>query len=116
REHICYRFDAAVRMPRKAGQVIVRDVVPKIIQQQKWVEIRSVAKAERPAQMDTCAFERWLGLDQSLDWPKGHGGLQYLRPAFARSCFLDYILPIFFPIIASCFSYCLLSTVNLLNM
>ena len=27
-----------------------------------------------------------------------------------------YILPIFFAIIASCFSYCLLSTVNLLRM
>jgi hypothetical protein len=32
REHIRNRFDAAVRMPRKASQVIVRNVVAEIIQ------------------------------------------------------------------------------------
>ena len=114
REHIRDRFDAAMRMPRKAGQVVVRYVVAEIIQEQKRIEIRRVAEAEGPAQMDACAFEGWLGLDQSLDGPKGHFG--YLRSAFARCCVSVYILPIFLAIIASCFSYCLLFTANLLRM
>src|SRR5205814_6648479 len=84
REHIRDRFDAAVRMPRKAGQVIVWNIVAEIIQKQKRVEIRSITEAKCSAQMHACAFERWLGLDQPLDWPKGHVSLQCLESDYAR--------------------------------
>ena len=43
-----------------------------------------VAEAECSAQMHACAFERWLGLDQPLDWPKGHVSLQCLESDYAR--------------------------------
>src|ERR1022692_1127351 len=71
-EDVCDGFDAAVRVPREAGQVIARNVVAEIVQQEEWVEVGGVAEAERAAQMDACALECRLGLDQALDWSNGH--------------------------------------------
>ena len=62
-EHIGDRFDAAMRMPRKPRQVIVRNIIAEIIEQQERVEVRRVAEAEGPAQMNACAFEGWLGFN-----------------------------------------------------
>jgi hypothetical protein len=36
-----------MRMPRKAGKVIVGDIIPKIIQQQKRIEVGRLTKTER---------------------------------------------------------------------
>src|ERR1041385_6056157 len=66
------RLNAAVRMPRETGEVIARDVVAEIVQQEKRVEVGCVAEAERPAQMHAGAFEGRLGLDQSLNGSNGH--------------------------------------------
>ena len=51
-QHIGNRFDAAMRMPREAGQVVLRDVVAKIIQQQERIEIGSISKTERAAKVN----------------------------------------------------------------
>ena len=37
RQNIRYGFDAAVRMPRKSGQIVGRPVIAKIVEQQKGV-------------------------------------------------------------------------------
>ena len=39
-------FDPAVRMPREAGEIVVRVLVPKIIEQQERIEFRRIAEAE----------------------------------------------------------------------
>ena len=65
-------FDAAVRMPRKPGQVILRNVVAEIVEQQKRVEIGRVAETERAAQVHARAFQRRLGFDQALNRSKRH--------------------------------------------
>ena len=65
-------FDAAMRMPREAGEVIVRNVVAEIIEQEEGIEVGGVAEAERAAQMHAGAFEGGLGLDQAFDGSDGH--------------------------------------------
>src|SRR5262245_43762530 len=69
------RLDAAMRMPWETGCVIGRNVVAEVVEQQKRVEIRGVAKAERAAQMHTGAFERWFRSHKPLDRSNGHVGL-----------------------------------------
>ena len=71
------RLDAAVRMPREAGQVILRNVVAEVVQQQERIEVGRVAEAERAAQMHARAFEGRLGFDQPLNRSNGHDGLLY---------------------------------------
>ena len=68
-------FDAAMRMPREAGQVIGRNVVAEVIEQEEGVEVGRVAEAERAAQMHARAFEGGLGLDQTFDRSDGHNNL-----------------------------------------
>ena len=65
-------FDAAMRMPREAGEIIVRDVVAKIVEQEEGIEVGGIAEAERAAQMHARAFESGLGLDQAFDGSNGH--------------------------------------------
>src|SRR5205814_473135 len=77
-QDISDRLDAAVRMPRKAREVIGWNVIPEIIQQQERVEVRRVAEPKRPAQMHTRAFERWFGLDQTFNRSQRHIGLRSL--------------------------------------
>src|SRR5262245_50778692 len=59
-EHIGYRFDAAMRVPRESGEVIIGNIVPEIVQQQEWIKVGSVAESESAAQMDTGPFDRGL--------------------------------------------------------
>src|SRR2546426_2386273 len=48
---------------------------------------RSVAEAERPAQMHARAFESWLGLDQPLNGSHGHNSLRGSRlDRFGQEC------------------------------
>src|ERR1700761_3618157 len=60
RQHIGYGLDAAMRMPRKAGAIVVRPVIAEIIEQQEGIEIAGIAEAESPAQLDARAFHRRL--------------------------------------------------------
>src|SRR5882762_1876393 len=59
-------LDAAVRMPRKARQIIFGNIVAEIVEEKKRVEVRGVAEAERSAQMYARAFHRRLGFDEPL--------------------------------------------------
>ena len=52
----------AVRMPGKAGQVVLRDVVAEVVEEQERIEVGRVAEAERAAQVHAGAFERRLRL------------------------------------------------------
>jgi len=65
-EHVRDRLDAPMRMPREAGEIIVRVVVAKIVEQKKRIHFACVSKAKRPMQLDARAFERGLGGHDAL--------------------------------------------------
>ena len=65
-------LDAAVRVPREARQIVLRNVIAEIVEEQEWVEVGGVAEAERAAQVHARAFQGRLGLDQPLNGSNGH--------------------------------------------
>ncbi len=67
-QHVRDGLDAAVRMPRKARQIILRNVIAEIVEQQERIEVGGVAETERAAQMHARAFERGLGLNKPFNW------------------------------------------------
>ena len=71
-QHIGDGLDPAMGMPGEAGQVVVRDVVAEIVEQQEGIEVGGIAEPERAAQVHAGAFEGGLGLDESLDGSDGH--------------------------------------------
>ena len=74
-ENVGDRLDSAMRMPGKAREIILGNVVAEIVEQQKRIEIGGIAKAKSAAQVHARSFERGLGLDQALNGSNGHVGL-----------------------------------------
>src|SRR6266436_10105461 len=66
-------LNATVRMPRKARQIILRNIVTKIVEQEERVKVRGVAEAERAAQVYARTFHRRLGFDEPLHRSDRHG-------------------------------------------
>src|SRR5579863_5230868 len=77
-------FNAAMWMPGKASQIIRRNVIAEIVEQQKRVEIRGVAKAECAAEMYACTFQGGFGLDKPLHRTNGHVESPFGRFILAR--------------------------------
>ena len=75
RQHVGDGFDPPVRMPRKAGEIIVRVLVAEVVEQQERIELRRVAEAERALQLDAGAFEVRARALHSFDGSNGHGGV-----------------------------------------
>ena len=63
-EHVGDGFDAAVRMPGEAREVVGGPIVAEIVEQQKWICLRRVAKAEGASQFDAGALNS--GLDCTM--------------------------------------------------
>src|SRR5262249_9714206 len=76
RQDIGDRLYSAMRMPRKACFIILRNVIPEIIEEKKWVEVGCVIETERAAQPHARAFERRLGLTHSLNRSNRHNCLR----------------------------------------
>ena len=74
REDVRDRLDAPVRVPGEAGQVVLRDVIAEVVEQEERVEVRGVPEAERAAKVHARTFAGRLGLDEPLDGPDGHLG------------------------------------------
>ena len=66
-------FDAAVRMPGKAGEIILRVVVAEIVEQQERIGLGGFAEAEGAAQLDAGALHGGLRLHDAFDGSDGHG-------------------------------------------
>jgi hypothetical protein len=49
-----------MRVPRKAREIILRNIVAEIVEKQKRIEVGSVAETERASQVDTGAFQGWF--------------------------------------------------------
>src|SRR4051794_20692397 len=65
-EYVGDGLNAAMRMPGKARKVILRNIIAKIIQQQKRIEVFGITESERAPKMHTCALSGGFGLDQLL--------------------------------------------------
>src|SRR5580698_8177654 len=71
-EHISDRLNATMRMPRKAGAIVVRPVVAEIVEQQEWIGFRRFAEAKSAAQLDARALHRGLRSNDLLYRSNGH--------------------------------------------
>ena len=71
-QHISDGLDAAMRMPGKAGEIVLRSVVAEIVEQEKRVGLLRVAETEGAAQLHAGAFERRLRLHDAFDRANGH--------------------------------------------
>ena len=72
REHVGDGLDAAMRMPGKAGLIILGPIPAKIIHHQERIEIGRVAEAEGAAKPDTRPLHGRNGLADALDGTNGH--------------------------------------------
>src|SRR5579862_6641399 len=71
-ENIGDRLDAAMRMPRKAGAIVVGLVVAEVVQQQERIGLAGLAETEGTAQLDARAFHGRLRGDDFLHRSNGH--------------------------------------------
>jgi hypothetical protein len=72
-QDIGYGLDATMRVPGKTRQIIFRNVIPKIVEEQEWIEVFGVTETKSATKMHTGTFNSWLGLDNSLYRSDGHG-------------------------------------------
>jgi hypothetical protein len=72
REYVRNGFDPAMGVPREASKIIRWQVIAKVVQEEKWVEVGGCAEAERPTQVDACPFDCWLSLHEPLDRSNRH--------------------------------------------
>ena len=79
RKDVGDRLDPAMRMPREAGEVVIRAVVAEIVEQEERVEFTGGAEPECAAQVHTCALERGLRLRHPLHGADRHGLLRIHR-------------------------------------
>src|ERR1700723_3569834 len=64
-------FDAAMRVPREPGQIILRNIVAEVVEKKEWIEVGCIAESESAAKVHASAFERWFGLNEPLDRSNG---------------------------------------------
>ena len=66
-EDVGDRFDAAMRMPREPGEVVVGALVAEIVEEQERIELAGFAEAEAAVQLDAGAFHGRRGFDDALN-------------------------------------------------
>jgi hypothetical protein len=63
-------LDTPVRVPGKAGEIVIGNIVSEIIQEQERIELGRVAEPESPAQTHPGTFQRGLRFNQSSNRPQ----------------------------------------------
>jgi hypothetical protein len=76
-EHIGDSLDAPVRMPRKPSQIVLGNIIPKIIEQQERVELIRGSETERSSEVHASPFQGWLGFYDTLNLSDRHDILQF---------------------------------------
>jgi hypothetical protein len=66
-------LDAAVRVPRKTGAIILRLVVAEIVEEEERIGLLRIAKSEGTAQLYASAFDGGLRLHDAFNGADGHG-------------------------------------------
>src|SRR5262249_36878958 len=85
-QHVSDGLDPSMRMPGESGQVVIRHVVAKIVQQEKRIVVARLAEAEGAAKMNAGAFERWFGHRQLFHGSHRHGELRIGGPKGPHYC------------------------------
>src|SRR5690242_40234 len=62
-QHVCNGLDPTVWMPRESGPVVIRIVIPEIVQQQERVELFRFAETERAFELYARALNSRFRLD-----------------------------------------------------
>src|SRR5215470_1483519 len=71
-EDVSDGLDTAMRVPGKSREIVFGDIVPEVIEEQEGIEVGGAAESECAAQVDTRAFHRRLGFDETLDRTDRH--------------------------------------------
>ena len=66
-EHVGDRLDAAMRMPREPGEIVLGTIVAEVVEEEERVVVGGVAESKRAAQLDAGAFERRLRRNDTFD-------------------------------------------------
>jgi hypothetical protein len=73
-QHVGNGLDAAMRMPREPGEVIIRTLVAEIVEQQKWIELVGFPEPKTAVQLDAGTFHGGCGRDNAFNRADRHGG------------------------------------------
>src|SRR6267142_445459 len=76
-KHVCDRFNPPVGMPGKAGKIVLWNIVPEVVQQQKRVEVFCVPKAKSAPKMHPRTFKCRFRFDEPLNGSNRHEELQF---------------------------------------
>jgi hypothetical protein len=68
REDVRDGLDAPMWVPRKPGDIVFGIFVPKVVEQEKWIEVTRISKSKRATQSHTRAFDCGLSLNDPFNW------------------------------------------------
>jgi hypothetical protein len=54
-------------MPGETSKKVFGVFIPKVVEQQEWIELGSLPESKRPTQFYACAFNCWLCCNDALD-------------------------------------------------
>src|SRR2546426_11855225 len=66
-------LDPPMGVPRESGEVVLRVLVAKVVQEEEGIEVAGAPEPEGSAQLHARAFDGGLGLADALDGSDGHG-------------------------------------------
>jgi hypothetical protein len=72
RENVGDRFDAPMRMPWETREIVVRAVVPEIVEEEKGIELVRFSETEGAAQLDPRTLHGGLRFDDALHGSDRH--------------------------------------------
>jgi hypothetical protein len=78
------RLDAAMGVPRKAFDVLIRIGIAKIIKKKKRVKERNFAVSENPPEMNSCSFHRGFAFEHFADFSV----LCHRKPSLTQKSFI----------------------------
>src|SRR4030095_2984006 len=89
-ENVSNRLNAPMPVPGETCQVVLGDIIAKIIQEEERVEVFCASETEGTVQVHTGTFRGWLRSDKALNWPNRHiwlssFGCSRLKPHSVRS-------------------------------
>ena len=68
-------LNAAMWVPGKSREVVLWNVIAKVVEQEERIEVVGVAETKGAAQMHSRSLERGLGFDETFNGSNGHADL-----------------------------------------
>src|SRR5690348_5552806 len=84
-QHVGDGLYATMRMPRKAGLIVRRILVAKVVQQQEWIELLGLAEAKGTLQLYAGAFHCLLRVDDVFHCAERHSPSLSVSPDLWRT-------------------------------